>query len=194
VTLGSHQRTVGKSQDHITPKWLLDAISPFDLDPAAAIVRPWDCALVNWTRHGLERDWFGFVYLNPPFDRYVVGDWVRKAAEHGNGITLLHARTEAEWFEPIWERARGILFLADRIHFHKPDGSEHPHNSGAPAILVAFGAEALARLQRCGIAGVLVTAWQIQPAAPARIPAALAGADPEHIAPAAKQAVQGITS
>jgi hypothetical protein len=162
MTIGSHQQCVGKSQDHITPKReILDRIGPLaDLDPAAAVIRPWDCAKVSWVTHGLERDWFGFVYLNPPFDRYVVGDWVAKLARHGNGICLLHARCEAGWFEPIWKHASGILFLADRLHFYKPDGSRQPANSGAPAVLVAFGAEALRRLQRCGIAGVLVTQWE----------------------------------
>jgi hypothetical protein len=92
----------------------------------------------------------------------------RQAAEHGNCIVLLHARTEAEWFEPVWKHAAAILFLADRIYFHRPDGSRHPANSGAPAVLCAFGDEALARLQRCGIAGVLVTEWQTQSASPAR--------------------------
>jgi hypothetical protein len=83
-----------------------------------------------------------------------------------NGIALLHARTEAAWFDPIWERAGGILFLSDRIKFCKPDGSEQPFNSGAPAILVAFGAEALSRLRRCGIPGRLVTGWEDVPARP----------------------------
>src|SRR5262245_35496438 len=162
MTLGSHQQCVGKSQDHITPRWILDAIGPCDLDPAAADPRPWDCAAVNWATHGLDRDWFGFVYLNPPFDQYVVGTWISRLAAHGNGICLLHARTEAAWFEPIWQHAAAILFMADRIKFFRPDGSEQPHNSGAPPILVAFGDEALQRLQRCGIGGALVTRWHVQ--------------------------------
>jgi len=121
---------------------------------------------MSWSTHGLERAWFGFVYLNPPFDRYVVGRWIARLAQHGNGITLLHARTEAEWFEPIWQHASGILFLADRIHFHRPDGSRQPANSGAPPILAAFGEEALTRLRCCGIAGALVTGWRIQQSRP----------------------------
>jgi hypothetical protein len=165
MALGSHQQCVGKSQDHITPKWLIDALggaNSFDLDPAAAIVRPWPCARISWSDHGLEREWFGFIYLNPPFDRYEVGAWIARLAEHGNGITLLHARTEAEWFEPIWRHAAVILFMADRIHFHRPDGSRQPANSGAPPILAAFGDPAAARLYRCGIKGALVTRWHNQ--------------------------------
>jgi len=36
MTLGSHQQTIGKSQDHLTPRWIIDALGPFDLDPCAA--------------------------------------------------------------------------------------------------------------------------------------------------------------
>jgi len=162
MSLGSHQKCVGLSQNHISPKLIIDATGPFDLDPCAADPRPWDCARINWTTHGLDRDWFGLVYLNPPFNRYEVGEWIARLAEHGNGITLLHARTEAAWFEPIWQRAAAILFLADRIHFHRPDGSRQSANSGAPPILAAFGDEAVLRLRHCRIAGALVTRWHNQ--------------------------------
>jgi DNA N-6-adenine-methyltransferase (Dam) len=170
VTLGSHQTTIGKSQVHCTPKWIIDALGPFDLDPCAADPRPWDCAANNYTERddGLSKRWAGRVWLNPPFDRYRVGEWIERLARHGRGIALLHARTEAAWFEPIWECASGILFMADRIHFHKPDGTRHPADSGAPAVLVAFGATDLARLRGSGIPGVLITTWQTIPAMPQR--------------------------
>jgi hypothetical protein len=80
-------------------------------------------------------------------------------AEHGNGVVLVHARTEAEWFEPIWASASGILFLADRLYFHRPDGTKAAANSGAPACLVSFGESDLVALRQCGIAGYLVDSW-----------------------------------
>jgi hypothetical protein len=89
-----------------------------------------------------------------------VGRWVARLAEHGCGTALLHARTEAGWFEPIWQHATAILFMADRIKFCRPDGTEQPANSGAPPILAAFGNEDLIRLRTSGIPGALVTAWQ----------------------------------
>jgi hypothetical protein len=161
MTLGSHQTTIGKSQVHLTPKWLLDALGSFDLDPAAADPRPWNVARCNFTEadDGLKRQWTGRVFLNPPFHRYEVGEWTSKMAAHGRGILLTHARTEAEWFEPVWDRASGILFLADRLKFYRPNGTEQAHNSGAPALLASFGAEDLQVLQTCGLAGVLVTRW-----------------------------------
>jgi DNA N-6-adenine-methyltransferase (Dam) len=168
MALGSHQRCVGKSQVHITPKPMIDALGPFVLDPCAADPRPWDCARINWTERddGLSREWPRdfFIYLNPPFDRYVVGTWMARLAEHNNGIALLHARTEAAWFEPVWQSASGILFLADRIHFYRADGTRQPANSGAPPVLVAFGDKAALRLRGCGIAGVFVNQWHMQTA------------------------------
>jgi hypothetical protein len=103
------------------------------------------------------------VWLNPPFHRYEVARWIQKLAEHGCGTALLHARTEAEWFEPAWRAASAILFLADRIHFHHPDGRRAKANSGAPACLVAFGDGDATALKRSAIAGYLVSAWGAQP-------------------------------
>jgi hypothetical protein len=54
-----------------------------------------------------------------------------------------------------WESASGILFMADCLHFHRPDGSRHPCNSGAPAVLVAFGQYDLVRLRQSNIVGTL---------------------------------------
>jgi hypothetical protein len=118
MTLGSHQTSIGKTQVHITPRWILEVLGPFDLDPAAADPRPWDWAAVNYTERddGLR---FGRPFLNPPF----VPLWIRKLARHGCGTALLHARTETDWFEPIWESATVILFMADRLSFYRPDGT-----------------------------------------------------------------------
>lgn len=167
MTLGSHQKTVGDTQTWITPRWIIDALGPFDLDPCAAYPRPWDCASANYHQgiggtDGLAAPWFGRVWLNPPFHRYQVAEWVRKLAQYGTGTALLHARTEAEWFEPCWEKSTGILFLAERIHFHYPDGRRAKANSGAPACLVAFGADDAQRLRDANIPGWLVCAWEPQ--------------------------------
>jgi len=164
MTLGSHQATVGKSQVHITPRWIIDALGPFDLDPCAADPRPWDCAVTNYSCGGLMRPWHGFVWLNPPFDRYQVSQWINRLAAHGSGIALLHARTETAWFVPCWQRASGIFFLAKRIAFCRPDGSTQPANSGAPPVLVAFGPVALQTIvdamQLGVLRGVLVREWE----------------------------------
>jgi hypothetical protein len=126
VTLGSHQRSIGKSQVRITPRSILDPLGPFDLDPCGNDPRPWDCAHTTYTEadNGLLLEWFGRVWLNPPFDRRVVGMFIERMARHGRGTALVHARTETEWFRSIWQRASAMLFLAGRYIFHNPDGSQ----------------------------------------------------------------------
>jgi hypothetical protein len=87
VILGRHQRVLGKSQVHITPKRIIEALGPFDCDPAAADPRPWDCATRNIieAENGLIQPWHGFAFSNPPYDRFAVARWVRRLAEHNNG-------------------------------------------------------------------------------------------------------------
>lgn len=158
MTLGSHQRSVGKSQTHLTPPHILAVLGPFDLDPCAAIDQPWTTAARHFTvdDDGLKQDWGGRVWLNPPFDRYRVGAWIEKLAVHGDGICLVHARTETAWFRPIWEAASLIYFLADRIRFHRLDGTPQPANSGAPVVLAAFGAVNASILLGCGLPGYAI--------------------------------------
>jgi hypothetical protein len=92
-------------------------------------------------------------------------------AARNNGTLLIHARTEAGWFEPIWQHASAILFLSDRLYFHYPDGSRAAANSGVPACLVAFGQYDAERLAASGIPGALVTGWRIQSGGPEEYPA-----------------------
>jgi hypothetical protein len=162
MTVGSHQKVVGDSQNWITPRFILDALGPFDLDPAGADPRPWDCATETLTKDGLTTPRHGRVWVNPPFDRRVVGSWISRLAAHGNGTALLHMRCEAEWFAPCWQHATAILCLADRIYFYLPDGRRAEANSGAPACLVAFGAADADRLRTSGIQGYLITKWETQ--------------------------------
>jgi hypothetical protein len=107
--------------------------------------------------------------INPAFDRYQVGRWICRLAEHGRGIALLHARTETAWFRICWGKAGGILFMPQRLIFVKPDGSPcttrsgERANSGAPPVLVAFGDYDAGRLRQFASVdgGALVKKWQL---------------------------------
>jgi hypothetical protein len=44
MTMGSHQTPIGKSQVHLTPRWILDPLGKFDLDPCASDPRPWEAS------------------------------------------------------------------------------------------------------------------------------------------------------
>lgn len=103
-----------------------------------------NCPRTGWKRNGGGAR----VWLNPPFGR-AAAKWLRKLADHGNGIALIPARTETAMFtESVWQRADAVLFLHGRPHFHRPDGSRAAFNSGAPICLVAYGIANVVALSR----------------------------------------------
>ena len=52
----------------ITPKWIIEAFGPFDLDPCACNPQPWPCATRQYTEsdNGLLLPWDGMIWMNPP--------------------------------------------------------------------------------------------------------------------------------
>jgi hypothetical protein len=148
-----------KSETWLTPPYILDALGVFDLDPCAAPEpRPWPTAdrHIALPEDGLVADWAGRIWLNPPYSRKA-RDWLAKLAQHGRGTALTFARTETAWFvQTVWEQATALLFLHGRIHFHYPDGTRAPANSGAPSVLVAYGEYDTEKLATSGIAGTFM--------------------------------------
>lgn len=156
--MGSHQSARAGSHTWLTPPDILAALGPFDLDPCACpLPRPWASAATMWTREDgpLQRQWFGRVWLNPPFGpKPTVTAFMRRLADHGRGTALLFARTETElFFETVWNRATAVLFLEGRPHFHFQDGRRAKANSGAPVVLIAYGDDDATRLQSGGVPG-----------------------------------------
>ena len=154
MTMGSHQSARMISDTWLTPRWIVDALGPFDLDPCAAPEpRPWPTA----ARHiclpecGLAAPWGGRVWLNPPYSREAVS-WLEKMALHQEGGTaLIFARTETDWFwRCVWQAARAVLFLRGRLHFHYADGRRAAANAGAPSCLAAYSSHDALMLQRLG--------------------------------------------
>lgn len=59
-----HQKPIGNSQTWLTPKWILEPLGAFDLDPCAApSPRPWDTAAnhIELPTDGLASGWAGRV-------------------------------------------------------------------------------------------------------------------------------------
>ena len=108
-------------------------LGAIDLDPAS-------CALaqqvVNASRFftleddGLDQDWEGAVWLNPPYCRALlapfvdklVSEWERGAVSQA--ILLTHNYTDTIWFHTAARAARAICFPSGRIHFLAPSGEE----------------------------------------------------------------------
>jgi hypothetical protein len=155
MSLSSHQKTEGDTDVWLTPQDILAPLGQFNTDPCAApSPRPWNTAIshIELPENGLEVAWVGRVWLNPPFNRYEAPKWMKRMADHNNGIALIAARTETKMFrEYVWGRASSICFLYKRPHFHYPDGGRAKANSGAPIVLIAYGHDNDVILKNCGL-------------------------------------------
>ena len=157
MSLSGHQSARMKNDEWLTPPDIVQSLGAFDLDPCSPINRPWATAARHLTieDNGLAHEWHGRVWCNPPFGREAV-KWLRRMAEHGNGIALIPARTEtAMFYETVWSRADAVLFIKGRPHFHYVDGRRAPFNSGAPICLVAYGAANEQALESSGLGYVV---------------------------------------
>lgn len=152
--LSAHETRTEKSTDvWLTPLALLNALGKFDLDPCGH--PDWPTAKnALYEPRGLLTPWEGRVWLNPPYSN--VGPFMKRLAEHQNGIALVFARTDTKWFHYyVLEEADSVFFIARRVRFHKPDGScPKGSSSGAPSCLVAYGsknAQAISKAYRDGL-------------------------------------------
>jgi hypothetical protein len=156
--------TKHKSVEWYTPRWIFDALGlEFDLDPAS----PHDMetavpAAAKYTvfDDGLKKPWFGRVWMNPPYGPET-GLWVRRFAEHGNGIALVFSRTDASWFQEAMRSASAVMFIAGRIEF--VPGLENMHKKsrcGAGTALLAFGADCAAALRNMRDHGIFIEVKQ----------------------------------
>jgi hypothetical protein len=157
---GHHRPHRGQTDEWLTPPEVLRSLGEFDLDPCSPDNRPWPTAREHFTADddGLSRRWFGRVWLNPPYGPET-GRWLKRLARHGNGVALIFARTETEmFFDSVWSKASGLLFLRGRLHFHRPDGSRAEANAGGPSVLVGYGEENAESLRTSGLSG-----WFVRP-------------------------------
>lgn len=138
----------------LTPPDLVKKLGEFDLDPCSPVNAPFLHAKHNYTieENGLNKEWFGRVYCNPPYGKHMEL-WMNKLAQHGNGIALIFARTETRcFFENVWDKADGLLFVKGRIRFYHVSG-EQGGTPGAPSVFVAYGKNNALALKHSGIEG-----------------------------------------
>lgn len=145
----------------LTPRWILDHLGGFDLDPCAFIGNPgWTGAAKYFTKadDGLAQEWSGRVFLNPPYSDLV--PWMLRMCDHGHGTALIPAAIEGiVWRDRIWKACSAVLFLHGRTRFANPDGSTTTGRPLRSAALVSFGEEDKRILEAAPFAGVYIDRW-----------------------------------
>lgn len=147
-----HETPVGATVEWYTPKSLFDRLGvTFDLDPAWSpspfCQVPTEAAFTYWTN-----DWWGHVWLNPPYGPAGVR-FVDKMIAHNDGLLLLPSRTETKVYQRAFHAADLVCLLRDRLWFTRNDGVTGRSSFGST--LFAFGPWAVELLERADL-GLLV--------------------------------------
>ena len=150
-----YTKTETHSDVWITPKYIVDALGPFDLDPCCPNIMPYKTATLTYSlergENGLHLPWYGKVWLNPPYSNWVA--FLKRLKEHGNGIAILFVRAETQgFFDHIWDGAIGFLFLKRRVKFLRADGQK-AMSATAASVLIAYGEWNAQVLQNANLEG-----------------------------------------
>ena len=127
----------GKNEWYTPEKFITAArkvMGSIDFDPASnEIANKTVGATVYKTKDdsGLDVDWSGNVWMNPPYAQPLIRQFAEKIVEQlpniHQGIVLVNNATETKWFQHMAERASALCLISSRVKFLDPDG-----NPGAP--------------------------------------------------------------
>lgn len=127
--------------EQYTPKHIFERLNcNFDLDVAAPHDKPntptqrWFCKCCH---DGLNDEWHGFVFMNPPYS--ASKKWVKRFMEHKNGIALLPF-SKAYWFIELWNDVDAIQPIYD-IKFEQVD--QTARGIFMPVALFGYGSKAI---------------------------------------------------
>jgi phage N-6-adenine-methyltransferase len=85
---------------------------------------------------GLTKDWFGKVWMNPPYTSRVINKFIEKLIGHyqsgdvSEAIVLTNNSTDTSWFHQGAKTASAICFTSGRINFLKSDGKRSSPTNG----------------------------------------------------------------
>lgn len=122
MTVNTHQQRYGSKFEWLTPPWVFEALGvEFDLDPCS----PMDRSTFVPARHvftqnddGLAKDWFGCVWMNPPFGTANgVHAWLHRFFSHGNGIGIIRADTSTSWWHQYVSQSSAVIFPKGRVRY-----------------------------------------------------------------------------
>jgi ParB family chromosome partitioning protein len=150
----------GENEWYTPPAYIAAArevLGAIDLDPASSAKANETVGAARYfTREdsGLLKPWGGRVWMNPPYESALVGQFVSKLCEHvasgdvTSAILLVNNGTETTWFQDGMNLAKAVCFPAGRVKFLDEEGKP-----GAPLqgqALLYFGPDSQAFLEVFG--------------------------------------------
>jgi hypothetical protein len=136
--MGTVRGTEGTGEfERYTPKPYIDAarkvLGAIDLDPATSKQAQRTVQakrIFTEADDGLEQEWHGRVWVNPPYHRDLAPRFIDKliaeieAGRTTAAIMLTNNCTDTSWFDAALRICSAVCFTRGRISFTKPNGAE----------------------------------------------------------------------
>lgn len=138
-------KAVHVSQNTGMPEWYTPSVfiesaravlGTIDTDPASSEIAQRTVKAETFYSvddNGLEQEWSGNVWMNPPYTSGLIDQFIEKLKKHVvnddvfAAIVLVNNATETKWFQSLASISSAICFPSSRIRFLDPEG-----NLGAP--------------------------------------------------------------
>ena len=146
---GEDQKT---SDDYYTPPEFFKQLNiRFDLDVASPVGGCHWIPADNYydqQSDGLASNWFGTIFMNPPFSHTAL--WGRKFVEHGCGVAIVPI-SRAHWFNALWADASVKLAIPyqDKTLFRFIKNGKRV-GVFMPIIVAAMGNKSIEAISRIG--------------------------------------------
>lgn len=127
VTINSHD------DEWYTPEQYIESarrvMGSIDLDPASNDFANETVKATTYFdegMNGLEQEWFGNIWLNPPYSSALIQQFAEKLADSvfDQAVVLVNNATETAWFRTLIENADAVVFPTGRIKYRKRDGEK----------------------------------------------------------------------
>lgn len=154
TTIPPHKR----NDRWLTPTTVVEALGRFDLDPCGAPNHHLadNTYLLENGDDGLTAEWYGRIWLNPPYGR-IMRAWVERLVDHGTGTALIPVAAGTKlWQDVIFPEASAIHFYRHRIKFIRRDGRDDDMVSPQASAIVAFGSFDADALLSSGLPGAVL--------------------------------------
>ena len=140
-----------ESDERYTPSWIFDGLGiTFDTDPASPEAGGDYVPAhrkITALEDGLTAEWYGCVWLNPPFSNAT--PWARRFVSHGQGVFLGPVANSA-WCTDLMAASGVVWFMRD-LPFVHPDHAGK--RSSMPLFMAAVGADEVSAVSGLALSG-----------------------------------------
>ena len=144
----AHVSNNSGNNEWYTPKEYIEnataVMGSIDLDPASSGIANKVVGATNYfteDNSGLEKEWTGRLWMNPPYAQPLIKNFAEKLAGHicdgtvSQAIVLVNNATETQWFQVMAKQCSAICFPEKRIRFVDINGNKGDSPLQGQAIL-----------------------------------------------------------